>query len=374
MFNLNSVYKSYYGWWKNIDKTLFILIILLFSLGLFFSLVSTSLIASNKLDTNNYFFFFKHLIFIFIGMIVLIFFSTLSEKNLFRFSIYLFFISVFLLFLVPILGAEVKGSRRWLDLIFLPRFQPIELVKPFIIVFIATILCSEKNFNIYFKYLLTFIAIIPVCLLLMIQPDIGQTVLIFLSWSVLVFISGVSLPVILSIISFSLLSLAYMVFYISKFAYIKSRIQSFFNPIDGTHTFQPNKAIDAISSGGFFGKGIGEGTLKNKVPEAHTDYIISVISEEFGVVVIILLLILFLFFIYTVFKRIYLERNEKIKLVLTGAVSLIIFQALIHLGVNIRLLPTTGMTLPFLSYGGSSTVGVSILSGIILNLTKRKID
>jgi len=208
----------------------------------------------------------------------------------------------------------------------------------------------------------------------MIQPDIGQTVLIFLSWSVLVFISGVSLPIILSIISLSLLSLAYMVFYISKFAYIKSRIQSFFNPIDGTHTFQPNKAIDAISSGGFFGKGIGEGTLKIKVPEAHTDYIISVISEEFGVVVIILLLILFLFFIYTVFKRIYLERNEKIKLVLTGAVSLIIFQALIHLGVNIRLLPTTGMTLPFLSYGGSSTVGVSILSGIILNLTKRKID
>ena len=374
MFNLNSVYKSYYGWWKNIDKTLFILIILLFSLGLFFSLVSTSLIASNKLDTNNYFFFFKHLIFIFIGMIVLIFFSTLSEKNLFRFSIYLFFISVFLLFLVPILGAEVKGSRRWLNLIFLPRFQPIELVKPFIIVFIATILCSEKDFNIYFKYLLTFIAIIPVCLLLMIQPDIGQTVLIFLSWSVLVFISGVSLPIILGVISFSLLSLAYMVFFITKFAYIKSRIQSFFNPIDGTHTFQPNKAIDAISSGGFFGKGIGEGTLKNKVPEAHTDYIISVISEEFGVVVIILLLILFLFFIYTVFKRIYLERNEKIKLVLTGAVSLIIFQALIHLGVNIRLLPTTGMTLPFLSYGGSSTVGVSILSGIILNLTKRKID
>ena len=125
---------------------------------------------------------------------------------------------------------------------------------------------------------------------------------------------------------------------------------------------------------GFFGKGIGEGTLKNRVPEAHTDYIISVISEEFGVVAIILLLILFLFFIYTVFKKIYLEKNEKIKLVLTGTICLIIFQALIHIGVNIRLFPTTGMTLPFLSYGGSSIVGVSILAGIILNLTKRKID
>jgi len=374
MLNFNSIYRFYYVWWKNIDKALFILIILLFSLGLFFSLASTSLIASDKLDTNNYFFFFKHLTFIFIGMIVLIFFSSLSERNLFKFSIYLFFASLFLLFLVPILGAEVKGSRRWLNLFFLPRFQPIELVKPFIIIFIATILCSEKNLNIYFKYLLTFIAIIPVCLLLMMQPDIGQTLLIFLSWSVLVFISGVSLPIILIIIGFSLLSLTYVVFFISKFDYIKNRIQSFFNPIDGTHTFQPNKAIDAISSGGFFGKGIGEGTLKNKVPEAHTDYIISVISEEFGVVAIILLLILFLFFIYTVFKKIYLEKNEKIKLVLTGTVSLIIFQALIHFGVNIRLLPTTGMTLPFLSYGGSSTVGVSILSGIILNLTKRKIN
>tara|TARA_B110000444_G_scaffold190253_1_gene179802 strand:- start:169 stop:666 length:498 start_codon:yes stop_codon:yes gene_type:complete len=165
-----------------------------------------------------------------------------------------------------------------------------------------------------------------------------------------------------------------MVFFIAKFTYIKSRILSFFNPYDGTHNFQSDKAIDAISSGGYFGKGIGEGTLKNRVPEAHTDYVISVISEEFGVVAIVLLLILFLFFVYTIFKKIYLEKNEKNKLILTGIVCLIIFQALIHIGVNIRLFPTTGMTLPFLSYGGSSIVGISILSGIILNLTKRNID
>ena len=374
MFNFNSIYKFYYEWWKNIDKTLFILITCFFSLGLFFSLVSTSLIASDKLDTNNYFFFFKHLTYIFIGMIVLIFFSSLSKENLFKVSSYFFLISLIFLFLVPVLGIEVKGSKRWLNLFFLPRFQPIELVKPFIIIFISTILCSEKNFNIYFKYLLTFIAIIPACLLLMMQPDIGQTLLIFLAWATLVFISGISLPIILTFFSFSLLSLVYMVFFIPKFTYIKNRILSFFNQNDGTHNFQSDKAIDAISSGGYFGKGIGEGTLKNKVPEAHTDYIISVISEEFGVVAIILLLSLFLFFIYTVFKKIYLEKNEKTKLVLTGTICLIIFQALIHIGVNIRLFPTTGMTLPFLSYGGSSIVGVSILAGIILNLTKRKID
>jgi len=374
MIKTSSLNTIYYNWWKNIDKTIFLLIIFLFSLGLFFSLVSTSLIASHKLDTNNYFFFFKHLVYILIGLVALIFFSCLSEKNLFRISIYLFFITLLLLFLVPIFGTEVKGSKRWLNLFFLPQFQPIELLKPFIIIFISTILCTEKSYNIYIKYLLTITAIIPICLLLVIQPDIGQTLLVFLSWAILVFVSGINLLFILLFIGFAILVLLYVVFFIPKFIYIKSRILSFFNPDGGTHNFQSDKAIEAISSGGFFGKGLGEGTLKTRVPEAHTDYIVSVISEEFGVVAIILLLILFLFFIYSVFKKIYLEKSEKIKLVLTGAISLIIFQALIHLGVNIRLFPTTGMTLPFLSYGGSSIIGVSILSGIILNLTKRKID
>ncbi|MDA9200287.1 FtsW/RodA/SpoVE family cell cycle protein [Candidatus Pelagibacter ubique] len=374
MINNSSLNSIYYNWWKNIDKTIFLLIIILFSLGLFFSLVSTSLIASDKLDTNNYFFFFKHLVYIFIGLLTLVFFSSLSEKNLFRFSIYLFFITLFFLFLVPVFGTEVKGSKRWLNLFFLPQFQPIELLKPFIIIFVATILCSEKNYNIYIKYLLTIISIIPTGLLLIMQPDIGQTLLVFLSWAILVFVSGINLLFILLFISLSIISLLYVVFFIPKFIYIKSRILSFFNPDGGTHNFQSDKAIEAISSGGFFGKGIGEGTLKTRVPEAHTDYIVSVISEEFGVIAIIFLLILFLFFIYSVFKKIYLEKSEKNKLVLTGVISLIIFQALIHLGVNIRLFPTTGMTLPFLSYGGSSIIGVSILSGIILNLTKRKIN
>ena len=374
MFYSNVINKFCYGLWKNIDKKILLLIIFLFSLGLFFSLVSTSLIASDKLDTNNYFFFFKHLAYICLGLFVIFFLSSLSQKNLFKFSNYLFFISLFFLFLVPILGIEVKGSKRWLDLFFLPRFQPIEIVKPFAIIFIALILSNEKNLNIYFKYFLSLFSILPIFFLLMMQPDIGQTLLVFLSWFALVFISGLSLIVILGFSGIMLSALFYMVFFVSKFEYIKNRILSFFNPNSGTHNFQSEKAIDAISSGGFFGKGIGEGTLKNRVPEAHTDYIISVISEEFGVAMILFLLFLFLFFIHTVFKKIYIETDEKVKLILAGSIILIILQALIHLGVNIRLFPTTGMTLPFLSYGGSSIIGVSILSGIILNLTKRKLN
>ena len=374
MLSDNSIYKLYYGWWKNIDKTILLLVLLLFSLGLFFSLASTSLIASDKLETNNYFFFFKHLAYILLGMIILIFFSSLSEKNLFNFSIFLFFISLFFLILVPLIGTEVKGAKRWLDLFFLPRFQPVELIKPFTIIFLATILSSEKNIHIYYKYFLSFIAIVPTSFLLMIQPDIGQTLLIFLSWITLVFISGISLVVFLAFFGISLTSLIYMVFYIPKFDYIKKRIFSFFNPDTGTHGAQVAKSIDGISSGGFFGKGIGEGTMKYKGSETHTDFIISVISEEFGVVIIILILLIFLFFTYSVFRKVYQEESEKKKLVLVGSITLILAQTLIHIGVNIRLFPTTGMTLPFLSYGGSSIIGVSILSGIILNLTKRKVN
>ena len=374
MFNDNLTFKFYHGWWKNIDKTIFLLIIILFSLGLFFSLASTSLIASDKLNTNSYFFFFRHLAYIFLGIGVIIFFSSLSQKNLFRVSILLFFVSLFFLALVPIIGVEVNLAKRWLDLKFIPRFQPVEIIKPFLIIFLATILSTQKDFNIYFKYFLSFISIFPIALLLMMQPDIGQTLLIFLSWLTLIFISGISLYIFFTFFGLSFFLLLYSIFYVERFGYIRSRIDSFFNPATGTHTAQPEKSIEAITSGGFFGKGIGEGTLKNKVSEAHTDFIISVISEEFGVIVIILLLIVCLFFIYSVFKKIYLEKSEKIKLILVGSITLILLQTLIHIGVNIRLFPTTGMTLPYLSYGGSSIIGVSILSGIILNLTKRKID
>ena len=369
-----SIFNSYYEWWKNVDKFILSLIILLFLIGLFFSLVSTSLIASDKLDTNDYSFFFKHLIFISLGTIVIFFLSSISQDKLLKFSLIIFLFSIIFLIMVPFIGIEVKGSKRWIDLNFLPRFQPIELVKPFLIIFISLILSSQKYTNIFFKYTLSFLVTLAVASLLVMQPDIGQTLLVFLSWSILIFVSGINiifLTILFSSLIFSFLSL---IFFIEKFQYIKNRILSFLDPGTGTYNFQSDKAIESIISGGYFGKGVGEGTLKNTVPEAHTDYIISVISEEFGVIAIILILFLFLVLIYSIFKRVYYENEEKVKLILVGSASLIMFQVMIHIGVNIRLFPTTGMTLPFISYGGSSIISISILSGIILNLTKRKID
>ncbi len=368
------IFNFYYKWWKNIDKFIFFIIVLLFIIGLFFSLVSTSLIVSDKLNTNDYSFFLKHLIFIFLGVIVIFIFSSIDKKSLFKFSLLLFFISLFFLILVPLIGIEVKGSKRWIDLYLLPRFQPVELVKPFLIIAISLILSSEKYSNLFLKYFFSFSTTLIVVLLLALQPDIGQTLIVFLSWLILIFCSGISITFLLILFFISVFMLSYLIIFVPKFEYIKNRLLSFFDTEKGTHNFQSDKAIDSIISGGFFGKGIGEGTLKNKVPEAHTDYIISVISEEFGVVAIILILILFLIFIYTVLKKVYSESEERIKLILVGCISLILMQSIIHIGVNIRLFPTTGMTLPYISYGGSSIISVSILSGIILNLTKRKID
>lgn len=368
-----SLFDFYYEWWKNVDKFILFLVITLFIIGLFFSLASTSLIVSDKLDTNDYSFFFKHLIFIFLGTFIIFSISSINQEKLFKLSIMIFIFSIIFLILVPFIGVEVKGSKRWIDLYFLPRFQPIELVKPFLIIFISLILTNQILSNNFIKYSFSFIVTFSIAILLIIQPDIGQTILILGSWLILVFTSGVSL-LNLSIIFLPIVSIFfYLIFFISKFEYIKNRILSFLDPASGTYNFQSDKALESITSGGFFGKGIGEGILKNKVPEAHTDYIISVISEEFGVVAIILILFLFLIFIYSIFKKVYLLKEEKSKLVLVGCTSLILMQAMIHIGVNIRLFPTTGMTLPFISYGGSSIISVSILSGIILNLTKRRL-
>ena len=365
------IYENYYSWWKNIDKTILTLIVSFFTAGLFFSLASTSLIASDRLNTNSYYFFIKHLSFIFLGLSVMFIFSLIKEDILIKLSIVLFILSFLMLLMVPILGEEVKGSKRWLDLQILPRFQPVELIKPFFIVILALIL-NHKKYNLYFKYFLTLILIIPIILLLISQPDIGQSILIIFTWLSLIFVSGVNLVIFFGLFGIFIFILSYLIFFVNKFNYVKMRISSFFDS-SSNNNFQSEKASEAIIDGGFFGKGIGEGTLNSKIPEAHTDYIVSVISEEFGIIIILLIMLALIFFAYNIFKKIRDTHDNVFKMILIGFISLLLMQAFIHVGVNLRLLPTTGMTLPYLSYGGSSIMSISIISGIILNLTKRRV-
>ncbi len=187
----------------------------------------------------------------------------------------------------------------------------------------------------------------------------------------MIFVSGFNMFILILFGTMFLMIVGFFIFFFSeKFGYIFSRIKTFLDPKSGDN-FQSQKALDAIQQGGLTGQGMGEGILKDKVPEAHTDYIIAVISEEFGAIFVLFIVITFLFIGYKVLNKVFSEKDEFLKLTLVGLVSLLIIQTFIHIGVNTRLLPTTGMTLPFLSYGGSSLIGSSIIAGIILNFTRK---
>ena len=216
------------------------------------------------------------IVFICVGISLLFLISFIERDKLIYVSLILFLICTFFLILVPFFGVEVKGSKRWLNFGFLPRFQPIEILKPFIIITIGFLLTLKNIKNLYVRFILSFIIILPIILLLMIQPDIGQSILVIIVWLSLIFISGVNLFLFFS--SFFILGgfVSYLIIYIPKFSYIKLRLISFLNPSSG-NSYQSDKASEAIINGGLFGKGIGEGTLNTKVPEAHTDYILSLI-------------------------------------------------------------------------------------------------
>ena len=369
---LENLYSNFKNYWKNIDKAIFVSFLLLFILGIFFSFASTSLLAGEKLDKDYYFFFSKHLIFATCSIFLMIFISFIRYDLLKIFLTPIFILSLITLFSVLFFGVEIKGSKRWLDLNFF-RFQPIEFLKPFFILIVAKILSKETLTTSNISYFLSFLCLAAPCIILLNQPDVGQTILLVLTWSAIVFISGIKLIYIFSLFGISLCFIASSLFlFPDKFAYVFRRIEVFFDPSKGDRV-QSTKAIDAIKEGGLTGQGMGEGTLKFRVPEAHTDYIISVIAEEFGSIISIFLIFIFLYIAFRVIRFVLQEDDKFIKISLSGLVSLLVFQTFIHIGVNTSLLPTTGMTLPFLSYGGSSMLGSAMLAGIILNLTKKKI-
>ena len=358
-------------WWRNIDKQILFLFAFLLLLGLFFSFSSTTSVMSEKMNKQTYFFFIRHLIFVSVSLL-LIFMISIQEKNkLIKILTYLFIISTALLFLTLIVGVEIKGSRRWIDFDSLPRFQPVELLKPLFIIFVAKIIILNEKKDVYRRYFYSLIILLLIVTILINQPDLGQTLLLTLTWITMIFVSGFNM-IILSILSLVfVIIIALLIFFLpEKFGYVFLRIKTFLDPKAGDN-FQSQKALEAIKQGGLTGQGMGEGILKDEVPDAHTDYMIAVISEEFGAIFVLFIVIIFLFIGYKVLNKIFVGNDEFLKLALVGLVSLLIIQTFIHIGVNSRLLPTTGMTLPFLSYGGSSLIGSSIIAGIILNFTRK---
>ena len=319
----NSFKFFFINYWRTIDKKILICFFVLFFLGLFLSFSSTSSLASERLNKDNYFFFTKHLIFTCIAISIMILISVMKTEMLVKSVIPLFLITFISLALVPIIGVEVKGAKRWLDLYFF-RLQPIEILKPLFILMTVKILTFEKIKGFHVKYILSFLLLISVIILLIDQPDLGQSILLIGSWVATVFISGVSLVFIFIIFFLFLTSLSSLLFFLpEKFGYVINRLITFFDPSHGDK-FQSSAALDAIKLGGITGQGMGEGILKESVPEAHTDYVIAVISEEYGSLASIMILVVFILS-FRIIKNCFNQNDKFLKISLSGLASLLIF-------------------------------------------------
>jgi len=357
--------KNYF---RNLDKQILASFIFLFILGLFFSFSSTSFIADERLNKDYYFFFQKHLLYALVSFSLMIVISLFDTSLLNKILLPIFLVFFITMILVPFFGIEVKGAKRWLNF-YIFRFQPIEFIKPFFILMVAQIISSYWIKNLNLSYFLSFVLLSAIILLLVLQPDLGQSVLLVCAWISIIFISGFNIYLLFLLLGFITLILSLLIYFLpERFDYIVSRVTSFLDP-EKSGNFQASRATEAIREGSLKGQGMGEGILKESVPEAHTDYVIAVISEEFGSIISILIISIFLFIAFRVIKRIINLNNNFYKLALSGLISLLIFQTFIHVGVNANLLPTTGMTLPFLSYGGSSLLSSGIIAGMILNYT-----
>ena len=360
-------------YWRNIDKNILFSFLALFFLGIFFSFSSTSSLAGERLNKDFYHYFSRHLIFSIFAILVMFYLSYIKLSFLKKLILPIFAISLILLILVHFFGVEIKGAKRWLDL-FVFRLQPIELIKPFFVLITANIIASGKDKSLKYSYFLSLILLSVIIILLLNQPDVGQSILLITTWTSIVFISGIKIGYILLLFGILIIcSISLLVIFPDKFGYIVQRLNIFFDPTKGDN-FQTDKALAAIKQGGLTGQGMGEGILKESVPEAHTDYIIAVIAEEFGSIISIIVITIFLYISYKIIKNCFKVSDQSSKIALCGLSSLLIFQTFIHVGVNTSLLPTTGMTLPFLSYGGSSLIGSSILAGVILNFTKNRFE
>ena len=356
-------------WWRSLDKLIVISLLVLIVISIFFSYVSTYSIASTKLYNDSSILFKKHLIFMTLGILGLIIFSIFNDQFLKTYSNIFFLITSIFLISVFFFGIEVKGAKRWIEIKNF-RIQPVEFIKPFYILYISKFICDEnvKKIKYFFSGLITFFLVF----FLISQPDYSQSLILLIIWFILMFISGINFILIflISIFSVSIMISALFIFK-DKFLYIFSRLDVWIN--SSTTSFQSQKALNAIKNGGFFGQGIGEGNLKSNVPEAHTDYVLAVIAEEFGIAAIILIILVFLILALRVFS-ISQNNNDKFrKIALIGLISAILLQTLINLGVTINILPTTGITFPLFSYGGSSLISSLIIFGLILNLTRKRI-
>jgi cell division protein FtsW len=354
-------------WWWTVSRQLLAATMALMTAGFVLSLAASPAVAVRK-GLNPFHFVERHAVFVLIGAALVLAISILKPVEVKRLSLLLAGLALAGLIAVLLAGHEINGARRWLVLAG-QQVQPSELFKPAFVVLVAGLLsrpADRKRAALVVSASLLLAAV----LLLSLEPDIGQALLLTIVWIGLYFLSGRSLRWMAGILALALVlaAVAYL-----GFGHVASRVDRFLHPASGD-TYQMDRARESFVAGGWFGRGPGEGTIKSSLPDAHNDFIFAVVAEEYGVVACLSLLGLYAFIVWRAFAHQWSEPNAFIRLAVSGLAVLIAAQALINMGVNVGLLPAKGMTLPFISYGGSSLIGTSIAFGFLLALTRRRVD
>ena len=353
-------------WWWTVDKPMLAAIIALMFGGLVLSLAGSPPVA-DKLGLDPFHFVWRHAVFLAAALCVLLATSLLDRRTIRRVAMGVFVVGVLLMVATLFAGFEIKGARRWLN-VGAFALQPSEFVKPAFAVIIAWLFSEADRRPDMPAHIIAVGLVGLVVGLLVLQPDFGQTMLIVLVWGAVFFAAGMSWSWIVGLGGLGVggIFLAY-----TAVPHVRSRIERFLNP-ENHDTYQTDTAIEAFLRGGWLGQGPGEGTVKRALPDSHTDFVFAVAAEEFGIIVCLIIVALFSFIVLRGLMRAMNEDDDFARLAVTGLVALFGIQSMINMAVNLSLMPAKGMTLPFISYGGSSLLSLAYGMGMVLALTRRR--
>ncbi len=353
------------NWWMEVDRWMILILLSLIALGFMMGFAASTPVAA-KLGLNPLHFVTRQGFFVILSLVMMFGISLLEVQNARRLAVISLPFILMAVGLTHLIGPEIKGATRWIPLGFF-SLQPSEFLKPSLIVFTAWML-SEKYHNPLFPGRKIALAVFALSVALLItQPDFGQTILITTVFIGQLVLAGMSLYWLGGVIGLGAIGafLAYL-----NLPHVQQRIDTFLDPTKGD-TFQVDKALEAIQSGGLMGRGPGEGEVKFSLPDAHSDFIFAVTGEEFGFIGLLSLMIIFSMIVLRGLAKLVEEENPFIIYAVSGLLALFGVQALINMGVNLAVIPNKGMTLPFVSYGGSSLMAMAYSMGLVLAFTKK---
>ncbi len=353
------------NWWWTVDRWFLAAFLLLMGLGIVLSFAASPAVAE-RIGLDSFHFATRQIIYMVPALVAMISVSFLDSRQIRRLSLVLLGMMLVLMVAVLFAGVEVKGAHRWLSILGV-SVQPSEFLKPAFVVICAWLFAEHKRQPDIPGNLFAMILLAVVLALLVAQPDLGQTILVISTWGVMFFMAGMPW---LWIVVIGGLGAAGAIGAYTAFPHVAGRIDRFLTG-EGDH-FQVDMGREAMINGDWFGVGPGEGTIKRLIPDSHADFVFSVAGEEFGIVVCFAIMLIFAFIVLRGLNTALKEQDDFTRFAVAGLVVVFGFQSIINMGVNLQLMPAKGMTLPFISYGGSSLIAIAISMGMVLALTRRR--